>query len=75
VLIGASALPIGAHAQSKFPERPIKLIVPWGAGGPADAGFRKHGRAVQHLRERGENVAAERVLLMYSGGHARLAAG
>jgi tripartite-type tricarboxylate transporter receptor subunit TctC len=40
VLIGASALPIAAHAQSKFPERPIKLIVPWGAGGPADAGFR-----------------------------------
>jgi tripartite-type tricarboxylate transporter receptor subunit TctC len=40
VLIGASALPIAAHAQSKFPERPIKLIVPWGAGGPAVAGFR-----------------------------------
>jgi tripartite-type tricarboxylate transporter receptor subunit TctC len=39
-LVGASALPFGAQAQSKFPERPIRLIVPWGAGGPADAGFR-----------------------------------
>jgi tripartite-type tricarboxylate transporter receptor subunit TctC len=39
-LIGASALPFSARAQSKFPERPIRLIVPWGAGGPADAGFR-----------------------------------
>ena len=39
-LIGASVLPLAAHAQTKFPERPIKLIVPWGAGGPADAGFR-----------------------------------
>jgi len=39
-LIGATALPFGARAQSKFPDRPIRLIVPWGAGGPADAGFR-----------------------------------
>jgi len=39
-LIGAAALPFAAHAQTRFPERPIKLIVPWGAGGPADAGFR-----------------------------------
>ena len=39
-LIGASILPFAARAQTKFPERPIRLIVPWGAGGPADAGFR-----------------------------------
>jgi tripartite-type tricarboxylate transporter receptor subunit TctC len=39
-LIGVSVLPLAAHAQTKFPERPIRLIVPWGAGGPADAGFR-----------------------------------
>ncbi|MCW5733841.1 MAG: tripartite tricarboxylate transporter substrate binding protein [Enhydrobacter sp.] len=39
-LIGASILPLAAHAQTKFPDRPIRLIVPWGAGGPADAGFR-----------------------------------
>jgi len=39
-LIGATALPFATHAQARFPERPIKLIVPWAAGGPADAGFR-----------------------------------
>ena len=39
-LIGAAALPVAARAQTRFPERPIRLIVPWGAGGPADAGFR-----------------------------------
>jgi tripartite-type tricarboxylate transporter receptor subunit TctC len=39
-LVGATALPFASNAQAKFPERPIKLIVPWGAGGPADAGFR-----------------------------------
>lgn len=39
-LIGAAAFPAAARAQANFPERPIRLIVPWGAGGPADAGFR-----------------------------------
>jgi len=43
-LIGGSVLPIAwsgtARAQARFPERPIRLIVPWAAGGPADGGFR-----------------------------------
>ena len=43
-LVGASALlfaaPGAARAQAKFPDRPIRLIIPWAAGGPADAGFR-----------------------------------
>ena len=39
-LIGASLLPLAAQAQARFPERPVKLIIPWAAGGPADAGFR-----------------------------------
>ncbi|SEP28769.1 Tripartite-type tricarboxylate transporter, receptor component TctC [Rhodospirillales bacterium URHD0017] len=43
-LVGASALPFAAAgaawAQAKFPDRPIRLIIPWAAGGPADAGFR-----------------------------------
>lgn len=43
-LVGASALPFAAagpvRAQTKFPDRPIRLIIPWAAGGPADAGFR-----------------------------------
>jgi tripartite-type tricarboxylate transporter receptor subunit TctC len=43
-LVGASVLPFGAagssRAQARFPERPIRLIIPWAAGGPADGGFR-----------------------------------
>ena len=43
-LIGASALSVAvggaAYAQGRFPDRPIRLIIPWAAGGPADAGFR-----------------------------------
>ena len=41
-LAGAVALPlvVPALAQGKFPERPIRLIIPWAPGGPADAGFR-----------------------------------
>ncbi|MSP76613.1 MAG: tripartite tricarboxylate transporter substrate binding protein [Rhodospirillaceae bacterium] len=41
-LAGAVALPLAvpALAQGKFPERPIRLIIPWAPGGPADAGFR-----------------------------------
>ena len=40
VLVGASTLPFAASAQARFPDRPIRLIIPWAAGGPADAGFR-----------------------------------
>jgi tripartite-type tricarboxylate transporter receptor subunit TctC len=43
-LVGASLLPLAgvgpSQAQAKFPDRPIKLIIPWAAGGPADGGFR-----------------------------------
>ncbi len=41
-LAGAVAFPLAvpALAQGKFPERPIRLIIPWAPGGPADAGFR-----------------------------------
>jgi tripartite-type tricarboxylate transporter receptor subunit TctC len=41
VLLGAmAALPLPALAQARFPDRSIRLIVPWTAGGPADLGFR-----------------------------------
>ncbi len=40
----AVVLPTGianfSHAQGRFPDRPIRLIIPWAAGGPADGGFR-----------------------------------
>ena len=42
-LAGAALLPLAAspaRAQGKFPDKPIRLIIPWAAGGPADAGFR-----------------------------------
>jgi tripartite-type tricarboxylate transporter receptor subunit TctC len=43
-LLGTAALPLAApgilRAQAKFPERPVKLIIPWAPGGPADGGFR-----------------------------------
>ena len=41
-LAGASALSFAAaaRAQARFPDKPIRLIIPWAAGGPADAGFR-----------------------------------
>jgi tripartite-type tricarboxylate transporter receptor subunit TctC len=35
-----AALPLPAFAQARFPDRSIRLIVPWTAGGPADLGFR-----------------------------------
>jgi len=35
---GLSSAPL--QAQGRFPDRPIKLIIPWAAGGPADGGFR-----------------------------------
>jgi hypothetical protein len=40
-LAGASVLPfVSARAQTSFPDRPVRLIIPWAAGGPADGGFR-----------------------------------
>ena len=39
-LLALPLLATPAMAQTRFPERPIRLIVPWTAGGPADVGFR-----------------------------------
>ncbi len=38
--LGGSALALPALAQGRFPERPIRLIVPWPPGGSADAQLR-----------------------------------
>jgi len=39
-VLAAGASPPSPRAQGRFPDRPIKLIIPWAAGGPADGGFR-----------------------------------
>ena len=60
-LAGAAVLPMAvsnpARAQARFPERPIRLIVPWAAGGPADGGFRILAEA--SARKLGQPVVVE----------------
>lgn len=60
-LIGGSVLALAssgaAHAQARFPERPIRLIIPWAAGGPADGGFRILAEA--SARKLGQPVVVE----------------
>ena len=56
-LLGLAASPLPARAQSRFPERSIRLIIPWTAGGPADAGFRIMADSV--TRKLGQPVVVE----------------
>lgn len=57
VLLGALALPAAARAQTRFPERPIRLIVPFAPGGGTDTTARI---VAQGLTERlGQPVAVE----------------
>ncbi len=46
-----------AAAQTRFPDRAIRLIVPWTAGGPADVGFRALGEIAG--RRLGQPVVVE----------------
>jgi len=59
--VGAPALALGAvgsgRAQAAFPERPIRLIIPWAAGGPADSGFRIMAESVS--KKLGQPVVVE----------------
>ena len=32
----AAALPLAAHAQANYPDRPVRIIVPFTAGGSSD---------------------------------------
>ena len=44
---GAAALPRPALAQARYPNRPIQLLVPWGAGGGTDATARIVGQLLE----------------------------
>jgi tripartite-type tricarboxylate transporter receptor subunit TctC len=51
-MMGATALPAPAIAQAGFPNRPIRLIVPWPAGGATDLQMRGLAEiAARHLRQ------------------------
>lgn len=48
--LSASALPLPAWAQAKYPDRPIRLVVPFAAGGVVDAVGRQFGERIKpHL--------------------------
>jgi tripartite-type tricarboxylate transporter receptor subunit TctC len=60
-LAGASTLAVGAagsaRAQTRYPERTVRLIIPWAAGGPADGAFRIMGESVS--KKLGQPVVIE----------------
>lgn len=56
-LIAAAAMPRPAPAQARFPDRPIRLIIPRTAGGPAETGFRIMAHSVS--RKLGQPVVEE----------------
>ena len=48
--LSAATLAVAAQAVAAYPERPIKLIVPWAAGGDTDVVYRAFGPHLQkHL--------------------------
>ena len=57
ILASALAAPAIAHAQSDFPNRPIKLVIPWPPGASADAFLRTI--ADQAGKRLGQNVVPD----------------
>ena len=56
--LGASALlAMPALAQPRFPDRPIRLIIPWAAGGPA--GRRTSSRGLSAGRRMGGQAGSQ----------------
>lgn len=47
VAASSGAVMVGAHAQDAFPGKPVRIIVPYGAGGVADAQARMIGQRLQ----------------------------
>ncbi|WPB87240.1 tripartite tricarboxylate transporter substrate binding protein [Sediminicoccus rosea] len=57
ILPGAAALAAPAYAQQNFPNRPIRMIVPWGAGGTTDVQMRAYCEAAS--RRLGQPIVVE----------------
>lgn len=55
--LSALMLPLQAHAQSNYPNRPLKFIVPWPAGGSADIAGRLYADFLS--KELGQPVVVE----------------
>jgi tripartite-type tricarboxylate transporter receptor subunit TctC len=55
--LGIAAATLSATAQDKWPTRPIKLVVPYAAGGPSDASGRFIADALS--RELGQSVVVD----------------
>src|SRR3712207_3768544 len=72
-LIALSILPLAAEtAEAAYPERPITIIVPWGAGGGTDA----VARVLASQRQEGRGVPVRVVTRTGGGGvvgHAAIA--
>ncbi|MEW5708884.1 MAG: tripartite tricarboxylate transporter substrate binding protein [Pseudomonadota bacterium] len=48
VTAGAAGWPV-AHAEEKYPSRPVEIVVPWGPGGGADQVARQAGKILEEV--------------------------
>ncbi|MBL0390247.1 tripartite tricarboxylate transporter substrate binding protein [Ramlibacter monticola] len=83
-LAGASAVPLAAHAQAAWPERPVTVVVGYSAGGAVDAVARTLGQAlskalgqpfvIENRPGAGTNIAVKSVIDAKPDGYTLLMA-